>query len=154
MNANWPSRRCLLQPGGAIGGPCYLSADPDGESIRLDGVCKTVSYLTDERPQARKDGFDPALCKMRTSREGTPQPEPVGTFPTDLSPYGVQDLAGCMRDWCGDLEYDGDPDRHPVRGGSWFSPERLCRAAYRDGNAAWLVIANVGFRLARDAESG
>ena len=97
------------------------------------------------------DGFDPTLCKMRASRPGRPQPEVVGTFPTDISPYGARDLAGGMRDWCGDADYGGDPKRRPVRGGSWHSYARNCRAAYRSGSAPWYVFTHYGFRLARAA---
>ena len=97
------------------------------------------------------DGFDPTLCKMRASRPGRPQPEVVGTFPADISPYGARDLAGGMRDWCGDADYGGDPKRRPVRGGSWFTDARYCRAANRFGVDPWFVFAIYGFRLARAA---
>ncbi len=100
------------------------------------------------------DGFDPTLCKMRDSRPGRPLPEPVGSFSTDASPYGVRDLAGGMRDWCGDEDYGGDPQRRPVRGGSWFSSARYCRTASRLGNAPWVVPASLGFRFARAAAPG
>jgi len=36
---------------------------------------------------------------MRDSRSFVVQPEPIGTFPTDESPYGVRDMAGGMREW-------------------------------------------------------
>ena len=97
------------------------------------------------------DGFDPTPCKMRASRPGRPQPEVVGAFPTDISPYGARDLAGGMRDWCGDADYGGDPGRRPVRGGSWNSPARSSRTAYRRGLEPWIVVTNFGFRLARAA---
>ena len=97
------------------------------------------------------DGFDPALCKRRTSRPGRPQPEAVGVFPTDVSPYGVRDLAGGMRDWCGDATYGGARQHRPVRGGSWSTNARNCRAANRLGYEPWYVYSNGGFRLARAA---
>ena len=99
------------------------------------------------------DGFDPTLCKMRTSRPGRAQPERTGAFPTDCSPFGLRDLAGSMRDWCGDTAYAGDPDRRPVRGGSWYSNARNCRAADRNGNGPSNVNAFTGFRLARATSS-
>jgi serine/threonine-protein kinase len=96
-------------------------------------------------------GFDPTLCKMRASRPGRPLPEAVGAFAADTSPYGVKDLAGGMRDWCGDASYGGDPKRRPIRGGSWITIERNCRAAHRNGIEPWIVSSNHGFRLARVA---
>ena len=97
------------------------------------------------------DGFDPTLCKMRASRPGRSQPEVVGAFATDVSPYGARDLAGGMRDWCGDTDYGGDPKARPVRGGSWLSIARSCRSAYRNGFEPWNVNTFIGFRLARAA---
>ncbi len=94
------------------------------------------------------DGFDPTSCKMRASRPGSPQPEVVGAFPTDVSPYGLRDIAGGMRDWCGDADYGGDPKRRPVRGGSWLTDARYCRCANRLGFVPWSVNAINGFRLA------
>jgi formylglycine-generating enzyme required for sulfatase activity len=95
------------------------------------------------------DGFDRTLCKMGDSRRGRPKPEPVGAFPTDVSIYGVRDLAGSMRDWCGDADFDGDSSLRPVRGGSWNYDPRFCRAACRLGRAPWRVFAYNGFRLVR-----
>jgi serine/threonine-protein kinase len=99
------------------------------------------------------DGFDPTLCKMRDSRPGRPQPEPVGAFPTDISIYGVRDLAGGMRDWCGDETYGGDPIRRPVRGGSWLTRARNGRSAIRYGYEPWGVGTYYGLRAARVAAS-
>ncbi len=100
------------------------------------------------------NGFDPALCKMRSSRPGRPQPEVVGAFAADVSPYGVKDLAGGMRDWCGDVRYGDDTKRRPMRGGSWITLARSCRAAHRNGLEPWIVSANHGFRLARNPPAG
>jgi serine/threonine protein kinase/formylglycine-generating enzyme required for sulfatase activity len=95
--------------------------------------------------------FDPALCKMRHSREGRPVPESVGAFPSDVSVYGVRDLAGGIRELCGEDSFDGDPDRRPTRAGSWRASEVPCRAAYRYGQVWWQVFTSIGFRLIRNA---
>ena len=95
------------------------------------------------------DRFDATLCKMLHSREGRPQPEAVGAFPTDVSPYGVRDMAGSARDWCGDPTYGGDPKRRPVRGGSWLTHPRVCRTGSRFGGVPWSVNSYFGFRLVR-----
>jgi serine/threonine-protein kinase len=98
------------------------------------------------------DRFDPTLCKMRHSREGRPQPEPMGAFPTDISVYGVRDVAGSARDWCGDDSYNGDPRRVPIRGGAWSSGMRPTRVANRFGREATHVNTFYGFRLVTAAE--
>ena len=93
--------------------------------------------------------FDPTLAKMRDSRAGPPRPEPVGAFPDDASVYGVRDLAGSIREWCGDEVFLADPGRRPIRGGSWSSGARECRGANRWGAEPDNVFVSVGFRLAR-----
>ncbi len=107
----------------------------------------------DGRAHPWGDGFDPALCKMIASREGRPNPEPVGAFPTDVSVYGVRDMAGGVREWCGDPTFHGDPERRAVRGGSWASVARHCRCADRNGNAPHNVHMINGFRLVLPLEA-
>lgn len=100
------------------------------------------------------DGFDPCLCKMAMSRRGRPAPEPVGTYVTDLSVYGVRDVAGSARDWCADTSIDAAEDLRPVRGGSWNDRPDRCRLAARDDLEDWNLKAQTGFRLARLAPVG
>lgn len=94
--------------------------------------------------------FDSAMCKMASSRPGRAQPEPVGAFASDTSLFGVRDLAGGIREWCGDTSFDDNADLRPVRGGAWTSAERLTRAANRYGYEAHSVRTNIGFRVAAD----
>jgi serine/threonine-protein kinase len=94
------------------------------------------------------DRFDATLCKMAGSRPGRPLPEPVGTFPTDVSVYGVRDVAGGIREWCGDPAFDGDARRRVVRGGAWTTVERVCRLARRFATEREAAYTYLGFRLA------
>ena len=74
----------------------------------------------------------------------------MGEFPTDVSIYGVRDLAGGMRQWAGDPGFGGSDELRPVRGGGWSTHVRLCRAANRFGFEPWLCRMYIGFRMARD----
>jgi len=94
------------------------------------------------------DTFDPSLCAMRYSRPGRPQPQLVGAFEGDVSVYGVRDLAGGVRDWCGDTAYRS-PERRPLRGGSWDSHEQYCRLTHRTGYLSTYSAVSFGFRLVR-----
>ena len=95
------------------------------------------------------DRFDATLCKMQSSRPGTPMAEPVASYPGDVSVYGVWDTAGSVRDWCLDSTFDDDATRRVVRGGTWNSAPSFCRLAFRGGLNAWGVSSYVGFRLCR-----
>ena len=99
------------------------------------------------------DGFDPSLCHMRLSREGRPQPEPIGTFATDVSVYGMRDVSGGVRDWCCETSYEGAVHRRPVRGGSWDSHVRYCRISHRTGYTPWYVATSFGLRLVQVLQS-
>lgn len=94
------------------------------------------------------DEFDPSLCRMSLSRPGTPNIEPVGSFPTDVSIYGVRDMAGGMRAWCADTSFDADPNRRPVRGGCYATGARVSRCPARYGSPPRHTLTYQGFRLA------
>ncbi len=131
---------------------CSWASERDGRTYRLplEQEVEKAARGVDGRFYPWGDGFDRTLCKMGDSRRGPPQPEPVGAFPNDVSVYGVRDLGGSMRDWCGDHAFDGDTTLRPVRGGSWNYDPRFCRSATRLGRAPWRIFAYNGFRLAHD----
>ena len=95
--------------------------------------------------------FDASFCVMSESSPDPPDLPAVGAVPTDVSPYGVRDLGGGVRDWC---EWDGDEaalsGRFPIRGGSYGTVEVYCRCASRSVVEPGYVGSHVGFRLAVD----
>jgi eukaryotic-like serine/threonine-protein kinase len=99
------------------------------------------------------DDFDAALCWMQQSGLSDVKPKPIAYAQHDVSPYGVCDLAGGIRDWCGDAGFQGNPDDRPVRGGCWSGSARLSRAANRFMHNAGVVRTYLGFRLAMDLPS-
>jgi len=91
---------------------------------------------------------DAALAKLKDSREGgNLQPEPVGVFETDRSPYGVRDVSGGMSEWC--TPANPDSELCAVRGGSWASTLRQGRLANRFELRPDRVQTYLGFRIAR-----
>lgn len=99
--------------------------------------------------------FDPTFCKMLHSRPEHAQPEPVGIFRRDRSPYGVRDMAGGVCEWVADLPDPGEPvfsDSHtaPVRGGGWNQDAKRCRLASRQRVIQASRHVAIGFRVARD----
>jgi serine/threonine-protein kinase len=113
------------------------------------------------------DAFDPTFCKMIESRPGLYQPEEVGAFPVDESPFGVRDMAGGVRELAADVRGELDaraalaqPEPVPGaardetgmrcwRGGSFNSSRLASRAAARLRAFSVLRYAYLGFRLAR-----
>ncbi|MCA8960373.1 MAG: SUMF1/EgtB/PvdO family nonheme iron enzyme, partial [Planctomycetes bacterium] len=92
------------------------------------------------------DRFDPALAKSVRSVRGRPQPEAVGAFRSDVSPYGVRDLAGGIKEWCRSW-FARDQRKRLIKGGSWNHDEVDARAATRSGADESLVAPFLGFRL-------
>ena len=95
--------------------------------------------------------FDASFCVMSESSPDPPDLPAIGAVPTDVSPYGVRDLGGGVRDWC---EWDGDEaalsGRFPIRGGSYGTVEVYCRCASRSVVELGYVGSHVGFRLVVD----
>ncbi len=82
------------------------------------------------------DRIDPSFAKLRESRAEASQPEPIGAFPLDESPYGVRDLAGGVGDWTSTMEDGGSPPDLAEEGNA--GPE--ARAALWRGGA-WSITA-------------
>jgi serine/threonine-protein kinase len=147
---------------------CVWRSERDGVRYRLptEAEWEKSARGADGRFFPWGDGFDPSFCKMRDSRPGPPQPEPVGAFVADRSPYGVRDLAGGVRQWVADVwgELDAktaleeaDPSvsqsrRTPhrvVRGGAWSSGPLACYAASRHLEFSTTRAIDIGFRIVR-----
>ncbi|MFM6757809.1 MAG: SAV_2336 N-terminal domain-related protein [Microcystis panniformis] len=89
------------------------------------------------------------------------QTTPVGQFPPNA--FGLYDMHGNVWEWCADTwhdNYDGAPtdgsawiengndNRSPLRGGSWYVNPDICRSAYRSINLRRVNNSNLnGFRV-------
>ena len=90
--------------------------------------------------------------------DGFAESSPVGAFPLGASPFGVEDMAGNVWEWCLDyLEaYRGTPKINPrgtisgakrvYRGGSWKSRFHSLRVTTRGGNVPNYACNDLGFR--------
>jgi formylglycine-generating enzyme required for sulfatase activity len=88
-------------------------------------------------------------------------PSPVGAHPAGISPFGCQDLAGTVWEWCLDVFrpdaheerrgrdpcVGGDTRVRPLRGGCWRSIDCKLQAAYRNWAHEAARHTTIGFRL-------
>jgi serine/threonine-protein kinase len=149
---------------------CRWRSAIEGTQVRLptEAEWEKAARGTDGRFYPWGDRFDPTFCHMRESRPFVQQPEPVGMFPTDESPYAVRDMAGGVREWMGDIhgshtaealnaEAEPSPDTprgetsmRRVRSGAWNVDSRWARAASRGaGHFALTRGMGLGFRVAK-----
>lgn len=115
------------------------------------------------------DKFISAKGKSRAAKfdyEGLKGIQPVGSYATGKSPYGVHDMSGNVMEWCVDW-YDsqllvklGDEQRlqnaegefRSIRGGSWMRALDDQRCAVRSGSGPKQKYTTVGFRCVMDFE--
>lgn len=112
--------------------------------------------------------FDATWARLRSSPPAPIGPRAVGSYPVDESPYGVNDMAGGMRDWCENLfrpegppligdrigpdpggEGGGGEGMRSDRGGSWADSPRAAVLSHRDANAPSVRSPFRGLRLCR-----
>lgn len=100
----------------------------------------------DERTFPWGNHFDPSLCHNVGALEEGATPGPIGAFRHDVSPYGVRDLAGGVREWCSSW-FDRKNDFRLVRGGSWNFGKIGTHCAYRLGCTPDHAYHFIGFRV-------
>lgn len=96
--------------------------------------------------------------------DGYAETSPVGAFPRGTSPFGIEDMAGNIWEWCLDYyeAYKGSPRVNPrgattgqkrvYRGGSWKSRFSSLRTTTRGSNVPGYSCNDLGFRIACECE--
>jgi serine/threonine protein kinase/formylglycine-generating enzyme required for sulfatase activity/uncharacterized Zn finger protein (UPF0148 family) len=94
--------------------------------------------------------FDFSFCKGANSRRGTFQPESTGTFDKDVSPYGVKDMAGSVREFSSD-KFDPRKNLRLLKGSGWtYANENTFRVSSREGTDPDYVAVVFGFRMVQE----
>jgi formylglycine-generating enzyme required for sulfatase activity len=95
---------------------------------------------------------------------GFAETSPVGAFPLGASPFGIEDMAGNVWEWCVDYyePYRGGERVNPrgatagskrvYRGGSWKSRFSSLRATTRGSNIPSFSCNDLGFRVACECD--
>ncbi|MGI9088719.1 MAG: SUMF1/EgtB/PvdO family nonheme iron enzyme [Chthoniobacterales bacterium] len=96
--------------------------------------------------------------------DGYAESSPVGAFPLGVSPFGMEDMAGNVWEWCLDYfePYRGSMKVNPrgatagakrvYRGGSWKSRFNSLRTTVRGSNAPNYSCNDLGFRVVCECE--
>ena len=97
--------------------------------------------------------------------DGFAESAPVGSYPRGVSPFGIEDMAGNVFEWCLDFfeTYKGKDRVNPrgptngqkrmYRGGSWKSRAANLRTTARNFNQPDYSSNDVGFRVVCECES-
>jgi formylglycine-generating enzyme required for sulfatase activity len=97
--------------------------------------------------------------------DGFPETSPIGSYPRGASPFGVEDMAGNVFEWCSDYfePYKAKDRANPrsttinskriYRGGSWKSRIANLRTSARNFNAPDYLSNDVGFRVVCECEA-
>lgn len=96
--------------------------------------------------------------------DGYAETSPVGHYPRGASPFGIEDMAGNVWEWCADF-FDAYQSRERInpagpasggkrvyRGGSWKSRASNLRGSARGSNLPTFSSNDVGFRIVCEAE--
>jgi formylglycine-generating enzyme required for sulfatase activity len=96
--------------------------------------------------------------------DGYAESSPVGAYPLGAGPFGTEDMAGNVWEWCLDFyeSYRGAPRVNPrgptmgakrvYRGGSWKSRFNSLRTTARSSNVPNYSCNDVGFRIVCECE--
>ncbi len=136
----------------------YAARGPENLTFPWGGRLDTGYYANFADRRTAFSWRDPVID------DGFAETSPVGSFPRGASPFGIEDLAGNVFEWCADTfeAYKGKERTNPrglsggsrriYRGGSWKSRPGNLRTSARNYNLPDYSSNDVGFRVLCECE--
>jgi formylglycine-generating enzyme required for sulfatase activity len=154
INVTWEDARAF----------CDWLSQKTGANIHLpsEAQWEKAARGTDQRKYPW--GNAEPSCDMTNYNNCIGRTMPVGSYASDVSPYGVYDMAGNIYEWCSDwydaAYYAVSPLNNPTgpssgsrrvqRGGSWITDAHHARTIDRDNTIPSNISTRLGFRICRE----
>ena len=132
---------------------CQWRSDRSGIKLRLptEVEWEKAARGLDQRAYPWGDDFDPGFCAIAEGRDHAPHPSDVGVHAQDTSPYGIQDLAGLVHEYCDSPFSRGHQTLRVLKGGSFESQgSAAIRATHRMSVARSQPHFSAGFRVVKE----
>ena len=128
---------------------CAWASERQGVLLRLpsENEWEKAARGVDGRRFPWGDAYDATFANWRGSRASYSQLEPPGTYPTDVSVYGVLDMCGGASNWC-EGWYKRDQGLRAYRGNHWATATSRSLAE-RSGFFPRVCAASLGLRVAK-----